>query len=167
MSYSLVNLNQMSQNTFVDSLGTIFEHTPEIPAQVWHQRPFQSVEDLHTKMAAVVDTLPQSAKMMLVFAHPDLGSKMQMTATSVQEQADAGLNQLTRTEYLQFKILNQTYRDKFGFPFIIAVKKQTKESILAAFAVRLQNTVEVELQQAIAEIIDIAWFRLIETVTEF
>ena len=166
MAYSLANLNQMSQEAFVDSLGSIFEHTPEIPAQVWHQRPFQSVEDLHAKMASEVNMLPRSAKMMLVFAHPDLGSRVQMTNTSAREQVGAGLDQLTPTEYLQFKTLNQTYRDKFGFPFIIAVKKQTKESILAAFAVRLQNTVEEEFQRAIAEITDIAWFRLIETVAE-
>lgn len=166
MTYSLTNLNQMSQEAFVDSLGTIFEHTPEIPLQVWHQRPFKTVEDLHGKMASVVNNLPQQAKTMLVFAHPDLGSRVQMTNESTQEQAGAGLNQLTPAEYLQFKALNQTYRDKFGFPFIIAVKKQTKESILAAFAVRLQNTIEEEFQQAIAEVVDIAWFRLIETVTE-
>lgn len=166
MTYSLSSLNTMSQDTFVDALGTIFEHTPEIPLRVWHQRPFFSAKDLHDKMTTLVLDLPRADQLRLVYAHPDLGSKVKMTAASTQEQASAGLDQLTAKEYQRFQTLNQAYRDKFGFPFITAVKKHTKSSILAAFEQRLSQTVETEFHQAIAEIIEIAWFRLIETVTE-
>ena len=164
MPYSIATLNQMSQAAFVEALGVVFEDTPKIAEQVWHQRPFQNVTDLHQKMVAIVQAMSPDEQLALIRMHPDLGSKAKMAEASVQEQANAGLGHLSAADYDRFQTLNQTYQQTFGFPFILAVKHHTKDSILAAFEQRLQNTPAAERQQAIAEIAQIAQFRLIERV---
>ena len=108
------------------------------------------------KTVATVHT----SKLALIRAHPDLGSKAKMAEASVQEQAGVGLDRLSLEEFTRFETLNQAYRDKFGFPFIIAVKDQTKESILLAFETRLKNDISSEIEAAITEISRIAELRL-------
>jgi 2-oxo-4-hydroxy-4-carboxy-5-ureidoimidazoline decarboxylase len=164
--YSLAQLNEMSQADFVAALGAVFEETPAIAKIAWYSRPFTSVSDLHQQMVNVVSYLSPENKWALIQAHPDLGSRVAMAEASVQEQAGAGLTQLSPQEYAQFQQLNQTYTEKFGFPFIIAVKNHTKASILAAFQSRLENFAAQERQQALAEIMAIAHFRLNELVLE-
>jgi 2-oxo-4-hydroxy-4-carboxy-5-ureidoimidazoline decarboxylase len=158
--YSLSKLNQMEQAEFVEALGTTFEQTPTIAAQAWHYRPFDSVTDLHRAMLKVVEQMSPPEKLALVCAHPDLGSKAKMAAASVKEQSGAGLDQLSAAEFEHLLYLNQTYRHKFGFPFILAVKHHTKASILATFEQRLRHDPATEIQQALAEIGQIARFRL-------
>lgn len=160
----IAQLNQMNQAEFVQAVGMVFEDTPEIAAQAWLQRPFTDVSDLYQKMVAVLQTISESAQIALIQAHPDLGSKVRMTNASVQEQAGAGLDRLTPEEYEQFQSLNQTYRSKFGFPFIIAVRNHTKANILEAFDRRLQNSIEQERSQTLTEIAQIAYFRLTDLV---
>jgi 2-oxo-4-hydroxy-4-carboxy-5-ureidoimidazoline decarboxylase len=164
MIYALTQINRMDRPQFIQALGEIFEHTPTIAAQAWHQRPFNSIEELHQQMMAVVMGFDREQKLALIRAHPDLGSKVKMAAASVQEQAGAGLDRLSSDEYARFQKLNQSYLEKFDFPFIIAVKTHTKSSILEAFDRRLQNSAEVELATAIEEIIQIARFRLLAIV---
>ncbi len=164
MPYSLDAINQMSQAQFVSALGGIFEQTPLIAQSAWHDRPFESVEDLHQKMTAIVHALDLEAQLALITAHPDLGSKAKMADASVKEQAGVGLDRLTPDEYDRFQSLNQAYKDRFGFPFIVAVKNHTKTSILAAFEERLQHSQPEEQQRAIAEICQIAYFRLMDQV---
>ncbi|WP_242041909.1 2-oxo-4-hydroxy-4-carboxy-5-ureidoimidazoline decarboxylase [Alkalinema sp. FACHB-956] len=159
-TYSLIELNAMSELDFIAALGHIFEQTPRIAQQAWLQRPFVSITDLHQKMVAIVDQLPPAQQIDLICAHPDLGSRAKMAEASVKEQAGVGLDQLTASEYDRFQALNQTYKAKFGFPFIIAVRNHTKTTILEAFEQRLQNTPEQEQQTALAEIATIAQFRL-------
>ncbi len=154
----------MEQAQFTQVLGEIFEQTPEIAAAAWHHRPFNSIEDLHQKMVAVVSGFNTEQKLSLVRAHPDLGSKVQMAEASIQEQAGVGLDRLSSIEFAQFQQLNQSYLAKFGFPFIIAVKNHTKTSILEAFEHRVQNSMAVELTTAIAEISQIAKFRLVAKI---
>lgn len=166
MSYSIATLNQMSESAFVAALGAVFEQTPSIAQRVWRQRPFANITDLHQKMVDVVQSMTLAEQLALIQAHPDLGSKVKMAAASVQEQASAGLDRLTPEEFDRFHHLNQTYKNQFGFPFIIAVKNHTKTSILAAFEQRLQNTVDVERQQALTEIAAIAKFRLLDWVVD-
>ncbi|MBD1842332.1 2-oxo-4-hydroxy-4-carboxy-5-ureidoimidazoline decarboxylase [Cyanobacteria bacterium FACHB-63] len=165
MSYSLEQLNQLGQSAFTEALGEIFEQTPTIAAQTWEKRPFKDVDDLHQKMLEVVSTLTHEQQLALICAHPDLGSKAKMAEASVQEQAGAGLDRLTPDEYDRFHSLNQRYKSQFGFPFIIAVKNHTKTSILEAFETRLQHSQPTEMRQAIAEISQIAYFRLLQQVT--
>lgn len=160
MSYSLSELNQMNQDEFVTALGAIFEETPAIAAQVWVKRPFVDVADLHQQMVNVVKTMSREEQLALIREHPDLGSKAKMAEASVQEQSGVALDRLTYAEYERFQILNRSYKEKFSFPFIVAVKNHTKVSILAAFECRLENAVDQEFEQALTEIFQIAKFRL-------
>lgn len=160
MSYSLVELNQLSQEEFTQALGAIFEHTPAIARRTWDDRPFASTADLYAKMVTAVSAMTEAEKLALIQAHPDLGSKAKMAEASVSEQAGAGLDKLSVEEYDRFQSLNRSYREKFNFPFIVAVKKRTKTSILEVFKQRLDNSFETEMQQAVAEICEIARFRI-------
>lgn len=164
MANLIAQLNQASQQEFVEVVGMLFEHTPEIAQKAWNYRPFVDAIDLHQKMVEVVNLMSIEEQIALIRAHPDLGSKALMAQASVQEQAGLGLNKLTAQEYDDFQSLNQAYRYKFGFPLIIAVKNQTKASILDAFKSRLPNNIETEIEQAIAQINKIAWFRLLNLV---
>jgi 2-oxo-4-hydroxy-4-carboxy-5-ureidoimidazoline decarboxylase len=158
--YTLDALNQMDQEQFVAALGDIFEATPAIAQQAWRDRPFITIADLHAKMVAVVQSQSPAAQLALLCAHPDLGGRVKMAAASVQEQAGVGLDRLSPEEFQRFQALNQAYKSRFGFPFIVAVKGHTQSSILAAFTRRLENSPEAEQQQALAEINQIARFRL-------
>ena len=158
--YSLNELNQLDQERFTAALAEIFEHTPAIAHQTWPQRPFATVAALHQSMVNVMQSLPQEQQLALIRAHPDLGAKAKMTTASVQEQSSAGLDQLTPEEFATFQALNQAYRDRFQFPFIVAVKAHTKDSILAAFRQRLTHDFDTERQTALAEIAKIAGYRL-------
>ncbi len=158
--YAIAQLNQMPQAEFTAVLGEIWEQTPEIANKAWYSKPFNDLEALYQSMIAVVNKLNDAEQLALIKAHPDLGSKTKMAEASVQEQAGIGLDRLSESEYQGFQALNQAYKDKFDFPFIVAVKDQTKESILAAFATRLANDQESEKQQALAEISQIARWRL-------
>ncbi len=160
MPYSIADLNQMSQSDFVAALGAVFEETPAIAEKSWEQRPFVDQVDLHQKMVRVVNGLGKAEQLSLIRAHPDLGSKAEMADASVEEQAGIGLDRLTASEYDRFHQLNQAYKNQFGFPFIIAVKNHTKATILQAFGQRLKNDADVERQQALSEIIEIARSRL-------
>jgi 2-oxo-4-hydroxy-4-carboxy-5-ureidoimidazoline decarboxylase len=167
MRYTLAEINHMDQAAFVAVLGLIFEETPDIARQVWAQRPFATVNDLHGQMVAIALTMPEAEQRALIQAHPDLGSRLQMAEASVQEQAGVGLDQLSAAEYEQFHQLNAAYKAKFGFPFVMAVKGQTKASILEAFEVRLNHSPEQEQQRALAEIAQIARFRLEANICEY
>lgn len=160
MRHSISAINQMNQAEFVALLGAVFEETPEIARRAWCNRPFETISDLHQKMIAVVNTMSLTDQLVLIQAHPDLGSRAEMADASIQEQAGAGLNQLSPADYERLQSLNAAYKDKFGFPFILAVKGHTKESILAAFETRLENDKNDETQQALKEIFQIARFRL-------
>lgn len=150
----------MSQAEFTEALKEIWEETPEIAQQTWHNRPFEDVAVLYQAMVAIVNSMSETEQITLIKAHPDLGSKTKMAEASVQEQAGIGLDSLSKSEYQRFQFLNQAYKDKFGFPFIVAVKYHTQESILEAFETRLNNTQEREKQQALTEISKIARLRL-------
>lgn len=165
MPYSIESLNQMDEEAFLSALGAIFEDTPEIARETWQYRPFTDIHSLYTRMIAIVNTFSLEKKLTLIRAHPDLGTRAKMADASVKEQAGVGLDRLTPEEFDRFQSLNQAYRDKFGFPLIIAVRNHTKESILENFAERLSNEVGEEIDRSIAEIGKIARFRLADAVS--
>lgn len=160
MPYSIAQINSMSQEEFVAALGAIFEETPAIARFTWEKRPFADVEQLHQQMVNEVKAMSKPEQLALIRVHPDLGSKVKMAEASVQEQSGVGLDRLTASEYEYFEKLNAAYKAKFGFPFIVAVKNHTKDSIFTAFEQRLENSVDQEFDRAIAEIYQIAQFRL-------
>jgi len=159
MKYQIDVLNQMSQRDFVEALGAIFEDSPWVAEKAYNKRPFADLGSLHQTMVGLVRDASLNEQLVLIRSHPDLGSKVKMSESSVQEQAGAGLDRLSSEEYERFQSLNQAYKEKFAFPFIIAVKNHTKESILDAFSMRLQNSSEAEIESALQEIYQIAWFR--------
>lgn len=160
MPYTLEQINQMSEADFVQALGPAFEDTPQIAAQVWPQRPFGSVADLHHKMVAIIQAMSPAEQLALINAHPDLGARISMAEASVAEQRNAGLDALSAEEYDRFQQLNQAYKDRFGFPFILAVAGHTKDSILSNFTQRLENSPQDEQATALREIETIARLRL-------
>ncbi|NJL45392.1 MAG: 2-oxo-4-hydroxy-4-carboxy-5-ureidoimidazoline decarboxylase [Leptolyngbyaceae cyanobacterium SM2_3_12] len=164
MTYSLAQLNQMTAAEFTQALGPAFEETPQIAAQVWPQRPFASVEELHQRMVAIVRAMSPGEQLALIKAHPDLGKRAAMAEASVAEQSQAGLTNLSPEEFERFQTLNRQYQDRFGFPFILAVAGHNKASILENFAQRLTNSPEVEKARALGEIERIAKLRLVAWV---
>jgi len=157
-------LSALSQTEFVAALGDIFERSPWVAAEAYEKRPFASVAELHRAMCAAVAAAGAEAQLGLIRAHPDLAGKAalagEVTAASSAEQAGAGLDRLSADEYGRFHELNNRYRARFGFPFILAVKGNTQASILAAFEARLANSPEAEREAALEEIYKIARFRL-------
>ncbi|MEM9540737.1 MAG: 2-oxo-4-hydroxy-4-carboxy-5-ureidoimidazoline decarboxylase [Cyanobacteria bacterium P01_E01_bin.42] len=156
----------MNQQDFTKVLGEIFDNTSSIARKTWESRPFLDLGDLHQKMVAVMNELSQEEQLELMRSHPDLGSKAKMAEASIQEQKGVGLDCLSPEEFQQFHTLNQAYRKKFDFPFLIAVKNHTKTSILEAFDRRLDNDLQTEKKQALTEIAKIARFRLESIIRE-
>jgi len=150
---------------FIQTYGGIFEHSPWIPERAFALGPFANTKELHEAFCAVLAQATMDEKLALIRAHPELGAKVALTDASTAEQKGAGLKSLTETEYEKFTVLNAAYRSKFGFPFIICVRANTKSSILAAYETRLQNTSETEYATALAEIAKIAWLRLSDMQT--
>jgi len=166
---SLSDLNACSKDDFVASLANIFEHSPWIAERAAAARPFTGVNPLLAAMKAAVDHAPPELRLALIKAHPDLASKTQraagLTAESNAEQNSAGLDRLSEAEYQAFERVNNAYRAKFGFPYIICVRRHTKDSILRDFERRLPNDAATETQKSIEEICRIAALRLDQLVT--
>ena len=158
-------INTLSREQFVEKLGWIFEHSPWVAKRAWAQHPFADLEALHAAMQAQVKQATRDEQLALLRAHPDLGAKARMSTASVSEQSGAGLDRLTAEEYEHLQKLNTTYRDKFGFPFLYAVKGSTKYDILRALEQRLNETPDRELDQALMQVYRIALFRLQDIVT--
>jgi 2-oxo-4-hydroxy-4-carboxy-5-ureidoimidazoline decarboxylase len=150
----------MSRAEFVNLLGAVFEETPAIAEQAWAARPFLDIADLHQKMVAIVEQMSPDEKLALIQAHPELGNRAKMADASVQEQLSAGLNQLNPADYQRIQSLNAAYRQKFGFPYVMAIKGHSISSILATLEIRLGNNSAAELTRSLSEIYQIARFRL-------
>ncbi|WP_454759005.1 2-oxo-4-hydroxy-4-carboxy-5-ureidoimidazoline decarboxylase [Caulobacter segnis] len=165
---TLSRLNSMNQTGFTTALGFTFELSPWVVERAWSERPFASVEALHDTMMAVLDAAPADDKLALIRAHPELAGKAaiakQLTAESTSEQASAGLDRLTPEEFTRFHELNAAYGERFGFPFIIAVRLNDKVSILAAMQARLIHDEAAEIAEAIKQIGLISKLRLLDAV---
>ncbi|MDQ0973554.1 2-oxo-4-hydroxy-4-carboxy-5-ureidoimidazoline decarboxylase [Neobacillus niacini] len=153
-------VNQMSKEEFVQKVGWVFEHSPWVASAAWENMPFESHENLLQTMIDIVQNAEESMQLALLRAHPDLGTRLQMSEFSQKEQAGAGLDKLSKEEFEEFVSLNMMYVNKFQFPFIMAVKGQSKETILAAMKQRVHNTYEEEYYIALREVYKIAGFRL-------
>ena len=167
---TLEALNRASRDELEHALGGVFEHSPWIAARALEARPFASVEALHAAMVAVVRRASRDEQLALLGAHPDLAGRAAragaLTNASAAEQSSAGLDRLDDQEYERFGRLNAAYREKFGFPFIIAVRHHDKKQILAAFETRLGNTASQELETALSQVFEIARLRLAALIAE-
>ena len=169
MQKSLSELNTCSKDEFVAALANIFEHSPWIAEQAAAMRPFSGVKALLAAMKDTVDRATADQRMTLIKAHPDLANKTQraagLTAESTSEQSGLGLDRLSDAEYEAFERVNNAYGAKFGFPYIVCVRRHTKDSVLRDFERRLPNDVATETQASIDEISRIAALRLDQLVT--
>ncbi len=158
------DLNDGDLSGFVDALGAIFEHSPWIAERAWNRRPFGAADDVMNAMLSVVESASDDEKIALIRAHPDLAGKAARAGTltehSTVEQAGVGLDRLSDEKFDLFHRLNDAYKSQFDFPFVIAVRDHTRETILAAFETRLKNDQAAELAEALRNIGLIARFRL-------
>ena len=165
---TLAHLNACDPAAFVATLGDVFEHAPWVAEAAAAQRPFASVTALHDAMIEAVRRAPADRLLAFIKGHPELGGKVAragaMTADSRSEQGALGLDRLSDAEFERFEKLNAGYRDKFGFPFIICVRRHTRDSILRMFERRLHLDRDVELAAAIGEIAHITRLRLVAKV---
>jgi OHCU decarboxylase len=168
MPVPLAQLNAFNQDQFVATLGGVFESSPWVAARAWQQRPFRSVDALHQAMCSTMYAAPVEQQIALIRAHPDLAGKAalagDLTPESTREQASVGLDRLTPQELRTFTERNEAYQQRFGFPFIICVRKHTKHGILQSYVDRLGNTREQEITTALGEIAKIAHLRLNDLV---
>jgi 2-oxo-4-hydroxy-4-carboxy-5-ureidoimidazoline decarboxylase len=164
----LSDLNVCSKDDFVAALANVFEHSPWVAGQAAALRPFAGAGQLLAAMTAAVERAPDELRLALIRAHPDLASKTQraagLTAESGAEQHSAGLDRLSDAGYEAFERANSAYRTKFGFPYIVCVRRHTRDSILRDFERRLPNDAKTEVQASIVEICRIAALRLDQLV---
>jgi 2-oxo-4-hydroxy-4-carboxy-5-ureidoimidazoline decarboxylase len=164
----LSDLNICSKDDFVAALANVFEYSPWIAEQTAALRPFAGVNALFAAMRSVVDRAPEELLIALIRAHPDLANKTQraagLTAESNAEQNSAGLDRLSDAEFVAFERVNNAYRAKFGFPYVLCVRRHTRDSILRDFERRLPNDAKAEVQTSIGEICRIASLRLDQLV---
>ncbi|MFC3676103.1 2-oxo-4-hydroxy-4-carboxy-5-ureidoimidazoline decarboxylase [Ferrovibrio xuzhouensis] len=161
---TLADLNRIAAPDFVIALDGIFEHSPWIAERAVVRRPFGSLDALHGALVAAMWAATPDEQRDLLCAHPELAGREAdagtLTDHSTGEQDSAGLTRLSPGEKQRILQLNATYRDRHGFPFIIAVKLRTKRQIFAEFERRLNNTPDVEFGTALAEVGRIARIRL-------
>ncbi len=167
---ALSELPRLGRESFVAAFGDVFEHSPWVAEAAWERGPFGSLEELHAAMVKVLSEAGEEKQLALIRAHPDLAGKAairgELTTASSEEQARSGLASLTPDEFARFQQLNDAYKARFGFPFIMAVRHSNKAAILNGFEERLPNTREAEMEQALAEIGKIARFRLEAMLTK-
>jgi len=167
---SAQGLSQLDQEEFAAALEGVFEHSPWIALRAWKLRPFDSRAALLAALCGVIQQASRAEQQKLVCAHPELAGKAavrgELTEESTREQAAARLDACTPEEFERLQDLNAAYREKFGFPFIIAVRGLSRTQIIEQFSARLENGQETEFQEALRQIEKIAALRLQERVEE-
>ncbi|WP_407333865.1 2-oxo-4-hydroxy-4-carboxy-5-ureidoimidazoline decarboxylase [Enterovibrio sp. 27052020O] len=165
--FSSCRPSEQTKDQFVQTFGGVYEHSPWVAEQAYGDGLDQAFNDqdvLHARMAHVLNNADDASKLQVILAHPDLAGRAaqagELTAESTTEQASAGIDQCSTEEFVRFTDFNQRYKNKFQFPFIMAVKGANRHLILEAFERRLENDVITEFNTAIAEINKIALFRL-------
>ncbi len=161
----LAELNALGEREFVALLGGVFEHSPWVAQRAFASRPFSSMDALHKAMMSSVRAAGRPEQLALVRAHPELaGAEARagsLTADSSSEQARLGFTSLSRQELDEIAGLNRRYREKHGFPCIVALRLHaTRASVLEEMNKRLKHTTEAELQTALEQIGHITRARL-------
>lgn len=161
---SLEHLNTCSPEVFCAALADIWEHAPWVAHGIVGQRPFATVEALHTAMVRVVAGRDEPARVAFYAGHPELAGedarRGTMTDASIAEQGTLSLARLDTHEAERWNALNRAYRTRFGFPFILCIRRHTRESALQAFEQRLQHDRATELTTTLGEIAAITRLRL-------
>ena len=156
-------VNNFSQSEFVEVFGNIFEKAKWIAEELYKKKPFTSYDHLCSKMLKIFKVANKEEKTKILNAHPDLANKTKvgsLTVDSKIEQNSAGLSQCSEKEFNEFKNLNDSYKKKFNFPFILAVKDKKRVEILNEFKKRILNSNNDEFNTAIIQVMKIAKLRL-------
>ncbi len=161
---SIDKINKLSKPDFISIFGNIFEKTEWIAQKSYDSKPYKNYEEFFLKMMEIFENTNKENHIKILNAHPDLAVEKKMTKDSKNEQKNASLNECTDEEFTQFKKLNEEYKIKFGFPFIIAVKGKNKEEILNIFRQRITNNINLEFEEAKRQVKKIANFRLSEII---
>ena len=157
---SIDKVNKLSKSDFISIFGNVFEKTEWIAQKSYDLKPYKNFEELFSKMMEVFENIEKEKHLEILNAHPNLAVEKKLTRDSKNEQKNASLNQCNDEEFIEFKKLNEEYKKKFGFPFIIAVKGKNKEEILNSFRQRITNNINLEFKEAKKQVKKIANFRL-------
>ena len=161
---SIDKFNKLSKAEFISIFGNIFEKTEWIAERCYESKPYNNLDELVSKMMKIFENIEKERHLEILNSHPDLAVEKKLTEDSKNEQKNASLNQCTNEEFVEFKKLNEEYKKKFGFPFIIAVKGKNKEEILNSFRQRITNNINLEFEEAKKQVKKIASFRLGEII---
>jgi 2-oxo-4-hydroxy-4-carboxy-5-ureidoimidazoline decarboxylase len=161
---TLDEVNAMTTVDFVSVFGDIAEHSRWVAERAGMGRPFASRAAMVDAFVAAVRSASREEALALIRAHPDLATRARLTSDSSREQKGAGLDALSQAEFDRFIALNAGYRERFGFPFIFAVRGATKHKILASFEERIHHSPEIEFENALANICRILRFRIEDRV---
>ena len=161
---SIDTFNKLNKSEFLSTFGNVFEKTEWIAEKCYDSKPYNNVQELVNKMMEVFENSIKEKHLEILNSHPDLAVKKKLTKESENEQANANLNQCTNEEFEEFNKLNEKYKKKFGFPFIIAVKGKNKNEILNSFRQRITNNINSEFEEAKKQVKKIASFRLSEII---
>ena len=161
---SVNKVNNLNKSDFISIFGNVFEKSEWIAVQAYALKPFNNFEELFSKMIEIFENSEKENHLEILNAHPDLVIEKKLTVDSKKEQNSANLNQCSEKEFKEFKELNERYKKKFGFPFIIAVKEKNRQEILVNFRKRIINTIDLELEEAKQQVKKIATFRLREII---
>jgi OHCU decarboxylase len=167
---ALAALNGSDRAGFTRLLGEVFEHSPWVAERAWAQRPFASVDALHAAMLAVVRAATPQEQLALIRAHPELAGREAaagtLTADSTSEQGRLGFTALSRAEIDRVARANRAYREKFGFPCIVALRLHaSRETVIAEMERRAGNDRTTEIAAALEQIGHITRGRLDKLVT--
>ena len=161
---SIDKINKLSKSDFISIFGNVFEKTEWIAQKSHDSKPYKNFEELFIKMVEIFENSNKEIHIKILNAHPDLAIEKKLTNDSKNEQKNASLNQCTNEEFIEFKKLNEEYKKKFGFPFIVAVKGKNKEEILNSFRQRITNNINSEFEEAKKQVKKIASLRLSEII---
>ena len=161
---SIDKFNKLSKAEFISIFGNIFEKTEWVAERCYESKPYNNLDELVSKMMKIFENIEKERHLEILNSHPDLAVEKKLTEDSKNEQKNASLNQCTDEEFVEFKKLNEEYKKKFGFPFIIAVKGKNKEEILNSFRQRITNNINLEFEEAKKQVKKIASFRLGEII---
>ena len=160
------NINDLNKSDFLSIFGNVFEKTESVALEAFELKPFRDFEDIIYKMLNIYEKYGKDKIFEILNLHPELAVAKKLTSESKSEQASAKLNECSGDEYEEFKKLNLKYKEKFNFPFIIAVKGKDKNEILNNFRQRISNDVEEEFLEAKKQVKKIATFRLNEIINK-
>ena len=157
-------INSLDKSDFLSIFGNVFEKSKWISEKAFDLKPFESLESFISKIIGIYENSDNKTILEILNLHPELAIEKKLTANSEAEQSKANLKECTPEEFNEFKRLNLSYRKKFNFPFIIAVKGKNKIEILNKFKERINNSLENEFLEAKNQVKKIATFRLEELV---